>query len=317
MIPDDRLRLVFTCCHPALAREAQVALTLRLVCGLTHGRDRPGVPGAASRPWPPGSPGPRRRSPRPGSRTGCRRRPSCPSGSTPCSPSCTCCSPPGTPRRPAAAWSATTWSTGRSTWPACSALLMPDEPEVRGLLALLLLTDARRATRVRAGRPAAAARGAGPHPVGPGRHRRGHRARPRGAARRPPGPVRAAGRDRRAARRGTELRRHRLAADRCCCTTCSAGPGRRRSWRSTGPSRSPWPTGRRPAWPRSANSERDGRLAGYRYLPAAKADLLRRLGRLGEAAQAYRAALELTANDAERSFLSRRLAEVTATQRGG
>jgi len=33
-IPDDRLRLVFTCCHPALAREAQVALTLRLVCGL-------------------------------------------------------------------------------------------------------------------------------------------------------------------------------------------------------------------------------------------------------------------------------------------
>ncbi|HCU91376.1 MAG TPA: RNA polymerase subunit sigma-24, partial [Actinobacteria bacterium] len=35
MIPDDRLRLVFTCCHPALGREAQVALTLRLVCGLT------------------------------------------------------------------------------------------------------------------------------------------------------------------------------------------------------------------------------------------------------------------------------------------
>ena len=35
VIPDDRLRLVFTCCHPALAREAQVALTLRLVCGLT------------------------------------------------------------------------------------------------------------------------------------------------------------------------------------------------------------------------------------------------------------------------------------------
>ena len=34
-IADDRLRLVFTCCHPALAREAQVALTLRLVCGLT------------------------------------------------------------------------------------------------------------------------------------------------------------------------------------------------------------------------------------------------------------------------------------------
>jgi len=34
-IIDDRLRLIFTCCHPALAPEAQVALTLRLVCGLT------------------------------------------------------------------------------------------------------------------------------------------------------------------------------------------------------------------------------------------------------------------------------------------
>jgi RNA polymerase sigma-70 factor, ECF subfamily len=34
-IPDDRLRLIFTCCHPALAPEAQVALTLWLVCGVT------------------------------------------------------------------------------------------------------------------------------------------------------------------------------------------------------------------------------------------------------------------------------------------
>jgi RNA polymerase sigma-70 factor, ECF subfamily len=34
-VEDDRLRLIFTCCHPALGREAQVALTLREVCGLT------------------------------------------------------------------------------------------------------------------------------------------------------------------------------------------------------------------------------------------------------------------------------------------
>jgi RNA polymerase sigma-70 factor (ECF subfamily) len=33
-IPDDRLRLMFTCCHPAIALEAQVALTLRTLCGL-------------------------------------------------------------------------------------------------------------------------------------------------------------------------------------------------------------------------------------------------------------------------------------------
>ncbi|GAA2027168.1 sigma-70 family RNA polymerase sigma factor [Catenulispora yoronensis] len=34
-VPDDMLRLVFTCCHPALSRDARVALTLRLVCGLS------------------------------------------------------------------------------------------------------------------------------------------------------------------------------------------------------------------------------------------------------------------------------------------
>ena len=33
-IPDDRLRLIFTCCHPALAQESQIALTLKTLCGL-------------------------------------------------------------------------------------------------------------------------------------------------------------------------------------------------------------------------------------------------------------------------------------------
>jgi RNA polymerase sigma-70 factor, ECF subfamily len=35
LFPDDRLRLIFTCCHPTLAPEAQIALTLRTLCGLT------------------------------------------------------------------------------------------------------------------------------------------------------------------------------------------------------------------------------------------------------------------------------------------
>jgi RNA polymerase sigma-70 factor (ECF subfamily) len=35
---DERLRLIFTCCHPALSRPAQIALTLRVVCGLTTGQ---------------------------------------------------------------------------------------------------------------------------------------------------------------------------------------------------------------------------------------------------------------------------------------
>ena len=36
-IPDDRLRLIFTCCHPALSQQAQVALTLKIICGLNSG----------------------------------------------------------------------------------------------------------------------------------------------------------------------------------------------------------------------------------------------------------------------------------------
>jgi RNA polymerase sigma-70 factor (ECF subfamily) len=54
----------------------------------------------------------------------------------------------------------------------------------------------------------------------------------------------------------------------------------------------------------------DPRLAGYRYLPAAKADMLRRLGRRDEAADAYRVALGLADNAAEQAFLAERLAEV-------
>ena len=50
-------------------------------------------------------------------------------------------------------------------------------------------------------------------------------------------------------------------------------------------------------------------LSGYYLLPAARADLLRRLGRLAEARDAYRAALALVRNPAERGYLDRRLAE--------
>jgi RNA polymerase sigma-70 factor (ECF subfamily) len=53
----------------------------------------------------------------------------------------------------------------------------------------------------------------------------------------------------------------------------------------------------------------DGRLDGYRYLAATRADLLRRLGRLPEATEAYQQALILAENDAERAFLSGRIAE--------
>jgi RNA polymerase sigma-70 factor (ECF subfamily) len=53
-----------------------------------------------------------------------------------------------------------------------------------------------------------------------------------------------------------------------------------------------------------------GKLDGYHLLPATRADMLRRLGRTGEAAEAYREALELAPTDAERRFLTRRLTEL-------
>jgi RNA polymerase sigma-70 factor (ECF subfamily) len=56
--------------------------------------------------------------------------------------------------------------------------------------------------------------------------------------------------------------------------------------------------------------EATGDLAGYHLLPATKADLLRRLGRTADAAVAYRDALRLAHTDAERRYLTRRLSEV-------
>jgi RNA polymerase sigma-70 factor, ECF subfamily len=55
--------------------------------------------------------------------------------------------------------------------------------------------------------------------------------------------------------------------------------------------------------------ERSGALENYRLLPATRADLLRRLGRNAEAATSYRQALEMAGTDAERRFLARRLEE--------
>ena len=55
----------------------------------------------------------------------------------------------------------------------------------------------------------------------------------------------------------------------------------------------------------------DGELRAYHLLPAARADMLRRLGRRAEAAESYRRALDLAGTDAERRYLERRLLEAT------
>ena len=59
----------------------------------------------------------------------------------------------------------------------------------------------------------------------------------------------------------------------------------------------------------------DERLAGYSYYHAARADLLRRLRRTDVAADAYRRALELTSNEVERAFLARRIDELEGARR--
>ena len=89
VIPDERLELLFTCCHPALALDAQVALTLRTLGGLTTDEIAARVPraraddGQAARPREAQDRGGR------ASRSACRRRTCCPTGSPRCSRSST------------------------------------------------------------------------------------------------------------------------------------------------------------------------------------------------------------------------------------
>jgi predicted RNA polymerase sigma factor len=142
--------------------------------------------------------------------------------------------------------------------------LMPDEREARGLLALLLVTDARRSTRVdQEGRL-----------------------------------LRLEEQDRSRWDRSAIAEAHdRQPAVGMALTGRGPEPyGGRRPGRRT-----------RQALAEIERLERDGRLSGCQYLPAVKADLLQRLGRTAEALVSYREALDLTRNEAEREFLTRRL----------
>jgi RNA polymerase sigma-70 factor, ECF subfamily len=312
VIPDDRLRLVFTCCHPALAREAQVALTLRLVCGLTTAE--------IAQAFLVSEPTMAARVTRAKKKISAARI---------------------TYRVPAAAELPDRldavltvvhllYTTGH-TAPAGESLvradlvdraialarmigaLMPDEREVRGLLALLLLTDARRATRADAdGRLLLLEE--------QDRSRWDRAAIDEGAALVP------------GALRGGCPGRFALQAAIAALHAEAPSYGQT-DWPQLlqlyGELLRAWPSpvvalnravvramadGPETALAEIRELELDGRLAGYRYLPAAKADLLRRLGRRGEAARAYQAALELTDNSAERDFLTRRITEVSVPQ---
>jgi RNA polymerase sigma-70 factor (ECF subfamily) len=311
LVPDDRLRLIFTCCHPALAREAQVALTLRLVCGVSTDD--------IARAFLVSEPTMAARVTRAKKKISAAR---------------IAYRVPEASELPDRLDAVLTvihllYTTGH-TAPSGQRLvrgdlveraidlarmlrlLMPDEREVRGLLALMLLGDARRMTRADAdGRLQLLE----------------EQDRSRW--------------DRAAIAEGHELvvsamrggRPGRFALQAAIAALHAQAPSYAETdWLQVlglyDELVRVWPSpvvalnrgvavamvrGPEAALVEVAALEADGRLAGYRYLPATKADLLRRLGRDAEAADAYRAALDLADNDAERAFLVARLASVTAT----
>ena len=114
-VRDDRLRLIFTCCHPALGTAARVALTLRLLGGLTTAE----IAHAFLVPEPTMAPRLVRAKAKirdAGSRTASRRKPICPAGSRPCSPSYTSSSTRVTRRVRVRRWRAPTCALRRSGW---------------------------------------------------------------------------------------------------------------------------------------------------------------------------------------------------------
>jgi RNA polymerase sigma-70 factor, ECF subfamily len=308
-IVDDRLRLMFTCCHPALSLDAQVALTLRTLAGLTTAE--------IARAFLVSEQTMAKRLVR--AKAKIRNA--------------------GIPFRVPAAhllpgrtaavrgvlyllfnegYSAT---TGRDLvrdglcdeairLARVLAELMPDEPEVSGLLSLMLLHHARRATRVDATGAVVpleeqdrtqwdADAIAEATALLEAALRRGE-----------PGPYQV-----------------QAAIAACHCTAAEAADT---DWaeiaelyeRLNHMLPTPVVTLNRAVAVAMADGpaaglelvdelEASGALAGYHLLPATRGDLLRRLGRHAEAAGAYRRAIELAGTDAERTYLSRRLAEAT------
>ncbi|OLM18806.1 MULTISPECIES: DUF6596 domain-containing protein [unclassified Pseudonocardia] len=308
--PTDPLRLVFTCCHPALARESQVALTLRLVCGL----DVPSIAAVMLS----GEAGVARRITRAKHKIAAARIPFRvpPDDELPArlDTVLTVVHLAYTAGHAGAGERlADTDLTGRATGLARMLVrLLPGEPGPRALLGLVLLTEARGGSRTDDG---------GDLVLLPDQDRAGWDRR-----------LTAEGLAHTTAALRTGPPHGRFALQAAVAGLHAVAP----TWADTDWAQlartydallAVWPSpvvalnravvrGRLPdADPAAVLREIDGLapgLAGYPYLPAARADLLARLGRSGEAAAAYGTALELTTNPTERRFLERRRSALVA-----